>query len=98
MADHYDTIIIGAGLAGLTAGALLAAEEKQKVLILEREQYLGGRLLSFAVEDGQFKLTRTIPGNHRIQKSHGLGIRLGDSRRPRSGNHAGGRTIGWVQL
>ena len=56
MADHYDTIIIGAGLAGLTAGALLSAEEKQKVLILEREQYLGGRLLSFAVEDGQFKL------------------------------------------
>jgi hypothetical protein len=56
MADHYDTIIIGAGLAGLTAGALLSAEEKQKVLILEREPYLGGRLLSFSVEEGKFKL------------------------------------------
>lgn len=56
MAESYDTIIIGAGLAGLTAGALLTSGEGQKVLILEREQYVGGRLLSFTVEEGRFKL------------------------------------------
>jgi hypothetical protein len=47
MMEKFDTIIIGSGLAGLTVGALLAAEEKQKVLILEKEKYVGGRLLSF---------------------------------------------------
>ncbi len=56
MAERFDTIIIGAGLAGLTVGALLASEENQKVLILEKEDYLGGRLVSFTGEGGRLKL------------------------------------------
>jgi hypothetical protein len=47
MSKEFDTIIIGAGLAGLSVGALLSSEEKSKVLILEKEEYVGGRLVSF---------------------------------------------------
>jgi prolycopene isomerase len=47
MPERYDTIIIGAGLAGLAAGAILSSEEGRKILILEKEDYLGGRLVSF---------------------------------------------------
>jgi len=55
-AEKYDAIIIGAGLAGLTAGALLACEEKKRVLILEREDFLGGRIVSFTGEGGDLIL------------------------------------------
>ncbi len=47
MTETYDTIIIGAGLAGLSVGAVLSSEEGRKVLVLEKEDYLGGRLVSF---------------------------------------------------
>ncbi|MFH2132913.1 MAG: FAD-dependent oxidoreductase [bacterium] len=55
-AEKYDVVIIGAGLAGLTVGALLACYEKRRVLILEREAYLGGRIVSFSGEDGDLSL------------------------------------------
>lgn len=44
---QYDTIVIGAGLAGLTVGSVLSCYEREKVLILERERYVGGRIVSF---------------------------------------------------
>ena len=47
MPEQCGTIIIGAGLAGLSAGAVLSAEAGRKVLVLEKEDYLGGRLVSF---------------------------------------------------
>lgn len=39
--DHYDAIIIGSGMGGMTTGALLSREGK-KVLILERHYTAGG--------------------------------------------------------
>ena len=54
--EPYDAIIIGAGLAGLTVGALLSCYEKRRVLILEREHYLGGRIVSFMGEEGDLSL------------------------------------------
>ena len=48
--DQYDVIIIGCGIAGATAGALLASKAKKKVLILERAMRIGGRTISFRGE------------------------------------------------
>jgi len=39
--SHYDVVVIGAGMAGLTAAALLVKEGKS-VLILERNYLPGG--------------------------------------------------------
>lgn len=56
MAEKFDAVIIGAGLSGLSVAALLASEEKRRVLVLEREDYLGGRLVSFTGQDGGLML------------------------------------------
>ena len=44
--DSYDVIVIGAGLAGLTAGALLA-QQGEKVLVVEKEAQPGGFIREF---------------------------------------------------
>ena len=45
--EQYDVIVIGAGVAGLGAAALLAKDYGQKVLVLERAPFIGGRTLSY---------------------------------------------------
>ncbi len=45
--EKFDTIIVGAGVAGVGAGAMLARDFDQKVLILERAPFIGGRTLSY---------------------------------------------------
>jgi len=45
--DEYDCIIIGAGVAGISAAVELT-KAKKKVLILESKNYIGGRARSFA--------------------------------------------------
>ncbi len=47
MEDRYDVIIVGAGIAGLGVGAILAKEGKQKVLVLDRFPKIGGRTMSY---------------------------------------------------
>ena len=46
-ANEYDVIVIGAGVAGLGAAALLAQDFGKKVLVLERAPFIGGRTLSY---------------------------------------------------
>ena len=41
MVEHYDAIVIGSGLGGLTAGAMFAHVGK-RVLLLERNASFGG--------------------------------------------------------
>ena len=62
-----DVVVIGAGAAGLSAGAILAKEGK-KVVVLDRAPYLGGR--GMAVPDEGFKLNL---GGHLLEDS-GSGI------------------------
>jgi phytoene dehydrogenase-like protein len=45
--NTYDTIIVGGGIAGLTASAFLAREGK-KVLLIEKNRELGGLVNSFS--------------------------------------------------
>lgn len=44
---RFDTIVIGAGIAGMGAAALLAKDHGQRVLVLERSPWVGGRTLAF---------------------------------------------------
>jgi len=46
MKNNFDVVIIGAGISGLMAGALLAKKDK-KVLILESQPKIGGYLSGF---------------------------------------------------
>ncbi len=45
--QKFDTIVIGAGIAGMSAAALLAKDHGQRVLVLERSPWVGGRTLAF---------------------------------------------------
>ena len=46
--DIYDTIIVGGGISGLYAGWLIMQKyPKHRLLILEKEHYLGGRILTY---------------------------------------------------
>ena len=43
--EHYDTIIVGAGIVGLYCALRLS--QYQKVLIIDKNSYLGGRISTF---------------------------------------------------
>jgi len=45
--QKFDAIVIGAGVAGLGAAALLAKDHGKRVLVLERAPFIGGRTLSY---------------------------------------------------
>ncbi len=48
MNNHYDVIVVGGGMAGTTA-AIAAARQGQKVLLLEKDNCLGGALCNMLV-------------------------------------------------
>lgn len=51
MADRYDVVVIGAGIAGLGAAALLQ-RAGMKTLCVEKDAQAGGRMQSFVLEGG----------------------------------------------
>ena len=52
--DKPDVIIIGAGLGGLITGGILAKKDNMKVLVLEKEKAIGGRVLAFGGRHGSY--------------------------------------------
>ena len=50
MADQYDVIVIGAGLGGLTAAALIARAGR-KTLLVERNELVGGAASTYRFGD-----------------------------------------------
>ena len=53
MRESFDTIVVGAGIAGLGVASILAAEAGEKVLVLDRYDRPGGRLMSFPDTPGK---------------------------------------------
>lgn len=53
---QYDVIIIGAGLAGLYAAKILCKQHNQRVLILEAQDCVGGRLKSTEIHNYTFDI------------------------------------------
>src|SRR5262245_6862898 len=47
--EHFDVIVVGAGLGGMLAAAILARAGR-RVLIAEREARVGGRLRSYELD------------------------------------------------
>jgi phytoene dehydrogenase-like protein len=47
MREEFDTVVIGAGIAGLGVAAILAYEAGERVLVLDRFPRYGGRLMSY---------------------------------------------------
>jgi phytoene dehydrogenase-like protein len=47
--ETYDVVVLGAGIGGLGAGALLA-KQGYKTLVVEKREYVGGRFSSYEVE------------------------------------------------
>ena len=45
--SSFDAVVIGAGLGGLSLAAILAQKEGKRVLVLEREDGIGGRIHHF---------------------------------------------------
>lgn len=80
MSRQYDTIVVGAGIAGLGAAAILSREAGQKVLVLDRYPKFGGRMMSYA--DKPEKGWRVDIGLHLVElgphsSSHALNKRVG---------------------
>src|SRR5450631_2708781 len=71
---HYDVVVIGGGLGGLTAGAILARAGR-KVLVIERNSSVGGAASSCKSGDlfieGSLHLT-SDPHDPRDPKHHAL--------------------------
>lgn len=66
--ETYDAVIIGGGLGGLTAAALLA-EKGKRVLLVEQKNHLGGRASStkkdgFVFNQGAHALYKAGPAAH----------------------------------
>ena len=65
----FDVIVVGSGVGGLGTGAILAAKEGKKVLVLEKESFIGGRVLSFYGKDNQLWINNKRYSYKDLQKA-----------------------------
>ncbi|MGY4103722.1 phytoene desaturase family protein [Nocardia sp. R16R-3T] len=54
MTQKHDVVIVGGGVGGLVAGALLAKLDRRRVLVLEKQSVAGGRVVSFGGPHGAY--------------------------------------------
>lgn len=67
--ESFDVVVIGAGVAGLGAAALLAKDHGKKVLVLERAPFIGGRTLSFVGKGDKVMVDGLEMGAREFRKS-----------------------------
>jgi phytoene dehydrogenase-like protein len=76
--DRHDVVIVGAGMGGLITGALLAKLEGRRVLVLEKEAEIGGRVMSYGGPHGAYsekdfrKLLQGASGVHVVRTEPSL--------------------------
>ena len=85
MSSHYDTIVIGAGPAGLTAGSCLA-EFGLKVLILDEQNRIGGQIYR-NVENASAENLQKMGEEYR------RGLKLGERFRKSSAEYMGNASV-----
>jgi phytoene dehydrogenase-like protein len=78
MAQPYDVIVIGAGLGGLTAAALLARAGR-RTLVIERNESVGGAASTYKVGDMlvEASLHETSDPGNPIDPKHSILARIG---------------------
>ncbi len=78
MAERYDVIVIGAGLGGLTAAALIARSGR-KTLLVERNASVGGAASTYRLGDlvVEASLHETSNPLHPIEYKHTILARIG---------------------
>lgn len=59
--EHYDVVVAGAGVGGLTCGALLA-KEGLKVLVVERQERPGGYVTAYERKGYRFQVPHLMAG------------------------------------
>lgn len=70
--SQYDVIVIGSGLGGLICGALLARMEGKKVLVLEKNADIGGKIMSYGylhnpdITEEEYKTSLAACGHSKI--------------------------------
>ncbi|MCP3937189.1 MAG: NAD(P)-binding protein [Actinomycetia bacterium] len=70
--SDVDVIIIGSGVAGMTAAALLARDCGQRVVVLERSPFIGGRCLSYVGHGDKIYADGIEMGPAEFKRSLGL--------------------------
>jgi len=79
LGEHYDAVIVGAGIGGMTCGALLA-KEGANVLIVERHSKPGGYVTAYERKGYSFQVPHLMggcgPGGDITRIMDHLGIRL----------------------
>jgi len=75
--DHYDLIIIGAGISGLSTALMwLKNTEGKKTLILEKNNYTGGYSTAYQKGDYVFETTQLFPDIIDMMEYLGIKIKL----------------------
>ena len=75
--DHYDLIIIGAGISGLATGLMwLKNTESKKTLIIDKNPYPGGYSTAFRRGEYVFETTQLFPDIIEMMEYLGLEIKL----------------------